>query len=287
MINWLTLTLLGMVTVAIADVSQKVSLKGQSPLSSITNNFLVWNGIGVLSLIYLFASGQSLPTVNTTYFLQLLPLTVLYFLGGSFYYQSFKSKSVSLSAVLATVSSVISTFLGIVLYHESTHPLKFIGSIVVVVAIILVNFHKNSHFDKYNLYALLGGIFYGFAYTLDKHFVINSSPDFYQMVLCFAVGSASLVFSPVRIISELKLFKQSLLPSIFSSIIFFFLYQKFYFYAYTIGGEVGRIDVLNNTTIFIVILLEFFFLHERSDLTKKVIAASLATIGATLLTIAK
>jgi drug/metabolite transporter (DMT)-like permease len=276
-----------MVTVAIADVSQKVSLKGQSPLSSITNNFLVWNGIGVLSLTYLLLSRQPLPSVNYAYFIQLLPMTVLYFLGGSFYYQSFKSKSVSLSAVLATVSSVISTFLGIILYHESTHPLKFIGSIVVVIAIILVNFHKNSHFDKYNLYALVGGIFYGFAYTLDKHFILNSSPDFYQTVLCFAVGSASLVFSPARIVSELKQFKQSLLPSIFSSIIFFFLYQKFYFYAYTIGGEVGRIDVLNNTTIFIVIFLEYFLLHERSNLSKKIVAASIATVGATILAIAK
>lgn len=285
--NWFILTLLGMVTVAIADVSQKVSLKGQSPLSSITNNFLVWNGIGVLSLIYLLVSGQSLPSVNYSYFIQLLPMTVLYFLGGSFYYQSFKSKSVSLSAVLATVSSVISTFLGIILYHESTHPLKFIGSIVVVIAIILVNFHKNSHFDKYNLYALVGGIFYGFAYTLDKHFILNSSPDFYQTVLCFAVGSASLVFSPARIVSELKQFKQNLIPSIFSSIIFFFLYQKFYFYAYTIGGEVGRIDVLNNTTIFIVIFLEYFLLHERSNLSKKIVAASIATVGATILAIAK
>lgn len=285
--NWFILTLLGMVTVAIADVSQKVSLKGQSPLSSITNNFLVWNGIGVLSLTYLLLSRQPLPSVNYAYFIQLLPMTVLYFLGGSFYYQSFKSKSVSLSAVLATVSSVISTFLGIILYHESTHPLKFIGSIVVVIAIILVNFHKNSHFDKYNLYALVGGIFYGFAYTLDKHFILNSSPDFYQTVLCFAVGSASLVFSPARIVSELKQFKQSLLPSIFSSIIFFFLYQKFYFYAYTIGGEVGRIDVLNNTTIFIVIFLEYFLLHERSNLSKKIVAASIATVGATILAIAK
>lgn len=51
-INWFTLTMLGLVSVAIADVSQKVTLKGESPLSSITNNFLVWNFLGILSLIY-------------------------------------------------------------------------------------------------------------------------------------------------------------------------------------------------------------------------------------------
>ncbi|MBI2464616.1 EamA family transporter [Candidatus Shapirobacteria bacterium] len=224
--------------------------------------------------------------LTPTFYYQFAPITVLYFLGGTFYYQSFKSKSVSISAVLATISSVITTVLGIVLYNESTDPLKFIGSAFIIGAIFMVNFHRNSHFDKYNLYALLGGIFYGFAYTLDKHFVLNSSPDFYQIVLCFAVGMASFVFSPFRIVRELKKYHHGLLISILSSIFFFFLFQKFYFLAYTRGGEVGRIDVLNNTTIFIVILLEYFLLKDRSNLRQKLLSAIVAVIGATLLSIA-
>jgi len=275
-----------MLSVAIADVSQKVTLKGQSPLSSITNNFLVWNGIGLLSLLYFLITRQSFPVLTPSFYLQFAPMTILYFLGGTFYYQSFKSKSVSISAVLATISSVMTTFLGIVLYNESTHPLKFIGSAFILSAIFLVNFHKNSHFDKYNFYALLGGIFYGFAYALDKHFVLNSSPDFYQIMLCFAVGMASLIFSPVRIVRELKKYHSGLLLSILSSTVFFFLYQKFYFLAYTRGGEVGRIDVLNNTTIFIVIILEYYLLKDRSNLRQKLLSAVVAVIGATLLSIA-
>lgn len=284
--SWLVLTILGMFAVATADVSQKITLKGQSPLSSITNNFLVWNGIGILALSYFLLSRQTYPVLTSTFYYQFAPMTVLYFLGGTFYYQSFKSKSVSISAVLATISSVITTFLGILLYGESTNPLKFVGSAFIIGAIFMVNFHKNSHFDKYNLYALLGGIFYGFAYALDKHFVLNSSPDFYQIVLCFAVGMASLVFSPTRIIQELKNFHRGLLISILSSTFFFFLYQKFYFLAYTRGGEVGRIDVLNNTTIFIVILLEYFLLKDRSNMRQKFLSAVVAVIGATLLSIA-
>lgn len=286
MIGWLPLTLFGLVTVAIADVSQRISLKGQSPLSSITNNFLVWNGIGLLSLIYFIVSGQKVPSISPQFYYQLVPLAFIYFLGGSFYYQSFKSNSVSISAVLAMVSSLITTYLGIIFYGESTHILKFLGSIIVISAIIYVNLQKSSRFDKYNLYALLGGVFYGFAYTLDKHFVVSSNPNFYQIVLCFAVGSASLIVSPRRIVSELASFNRQLLPSILSSIIFFFLYQKFYFLAYVRGGEVGRIDVLNNTTIFIVIFLEYFLLKEKENLPKKITAAIVAAIGATILAFA-
>lgn len=276
-----------MFCVATADISQRFSLKDKSPLSSITNNFLVWNGIGLLSLLYFFITKQSFPKISNIFILEMLPMSVLYFIGGTFYYQSFKSNSVSISAVLAMVSSVITTFLGIILYHESISYQKIIGATIVLLAIIFVNYQKNQKLDKYNLYALLGGIFYGFAYTFDKHFVVTTSPDFYQMYLCFAVGIASFIFSPKKIVSELSQFSSNLIFSILSSIVFFFLYQKFYFLAYNRGGEVGRIDVLNNTTIFIVIFLEFILLKEKSDLTKKIIGAIFATIGVTLLALAK
>jgi len=273
--------------VALADVSQKVTLKGESPLSSITNNFLVWNSIGILSLIYFIGFGFSVPVLSNDFFIKLIPLAILYFLGGSFYYQSFKSNSVSISAVLATISSVITTILGIVFFNESTNIYKFIGAFIVFLAIIIVNFQKKLQFDRYNLYALLGGLFYGVAYTTDKYFVISTSPDFYQIALCFGVGMASFIFRPKQIISELKLFQNKLIPSIVSSVIFFFLYQKFLFWAISIGGEVGRIDVLNNTTIFVVILLEVFLLKERKDIKKKLFAAVIATIGATILVLAR
>jgi len=285
--TWITLTLVGLVCVALADVSQKISLKGSSPLSSVTNNFLVWNSIGVISLVYFLITGASFPPVTWNFILQLIPLAIAYFLGGAFYYQSFKGNSVSLSAVLATISSVITTVLGIIIFSESSHWLKFVGSLIVLSAIIFVNYQKKLHFEKYNLYALTGGIFFGLAYTADKYFVITTSPDFYQIALCFSVGMASLVFRPKQIIAELKLFQTKLIPSIFSAVFFFFLYQKFLFKAISIGGEVGRIDVLNNTTIFIVIILEVFLLQERQNLLKKIIAAVIATIGATLLAIAK
>jgi len=85
----------------------------------------------------------------------------------------------------------------------------------------------------------------------------------------------------------MKLFQKKLIPSIISAIIFFFVYQKLLLWAISIGGEVGRIDVLNNSTIFIVITIEFFLLKERKNLPKKILAAIIASIGATLLVLAK
>lgn len=285
--NWFILTLIGLFCVALADVSQKITLKGKSPLSSITNNFLVWNFIGLIALIYFLIRKLPVPEIPPDLFIKLIPLAVLYFLGGSFYYQSFKSNSVSISAVLATISSVITTVLGILIFSESTSILKFVGSLIVFSAIIIVNYQKKLHFDKYNLYALLGGLFYGLAYTADKYFVISTSPDFYQILLCFSVGMASFVFRPKQIISELNLFQRKLIPSIISATIFFFLYQKFLFWAISIGGEVGRIDVLNNATVFVIIFIEVLFLKERNNLPKKLISATVASIGAIILALAK
>lgn len=287
MINWFVLTLIGLFCVALADVSQKITLKSKSPLSSITNNFLVWNFIGLISLAYFLILKLPVPEISVDLLIKLIPLAILYFLGGSFYYQSFKSNSVSISAVLATISSVITTVLGILIFSESTNTLKFVGSLIVFTAIIIVNYQKKLHFDKYNLYALLGGLFYGLAYTADKYFVISTSPDYYQILLCFSVGMASFAFRPKQIISELNLFQKKLIPSIISATFFFFLYQKFLFWAISIGGEVGRIDVLNNTTVFVIIFIEVLFLKERNNLPKKLISATVAFVGTIILALAK
>lgn len=285
--SWFFYTIAGLFCVAIADISQKLTLKGKSPLSSITNNFLVWNSIGVISLVYFLVFRLPTPILPSYYFLKMVPLAVVYFLGGTFYYQSFKSNSVSLSAVLATISSVITTVLGIVLFNESSSGQKFIGALVVLGAIVIVNYQKKLKIDKYNYLALAGGVMYGLAYTMDKYFVLATSPDYYQIFLCFYVGLASALFRPRQIVDELKEFRSGLIPSIVSAIFFFFLYQKFLFKALSIGGEVGRIDVLNNTTIFLIILIEVLFLRERTNLRKKIVSAIVAFTGASILALAR
>jgi len=50
---------------------------------------------------------------------------------------------------------------------------------------------------------------------------------------------------------------------------------------------VGRVDAINNTMIFLVIILEFLILKDRQNIFRKLIAATIAVSGIAILALAK
>ncbi|MBF0208619.1 MAG: EamA family transporter [Oligoflexia bacterium] len=285
---WFLLTLGGVLFVSFAEIAQKIVISGKSEISAETNNFIVWGIQSFFAFIFIifFASHDfSLLSHIPLNFLLIIP--VLYFWGGTLYYSSYKEGSVSISNILVGISSVVSTFLGITFFGESSNLYKLIGLLLIIIAIVFVNYSKNQKLTRSNLLALAGGVIFGLTFTFDKRFVLNIGPHLYQFLLCFSVAAISLVFRGKKIISELKNVKIADLKVMFMSATFFFGYNKLLFWAYQNSGEVGRIDAINNTVIFFVIVLEFLILKERSNMFRKFVAAVIAFTGVTLLALAK
>lgn len=63
----------------------------------------------------------------------------------------------------------------------------------------------------------------------------------------------------------------------------YFLFNYFTFRAYILGGEVGRVDAINNSQIFLIILFEFFILRQKTSLRRKLITAAIAFTGVMIL----
>ena len=57
------------------------------------------------------------------------------------------------------------------------------------------------------------------------------------------------------------------------------------FLSYRLGGEVGKIDAINNTQIFLIIVFEYIVLKQKGELVKKLVATTLAFMGVLLLSI--
>ena len=70
---------------------------------------------------------------------------------------------------------------------------------------------------------------------------------------------------------------------ILASAFFGTLFNFFTFMSYKNSGNVGVVDAMNNSSIFIVILFEIFLLNDRTNLLKKLISAGVVTIGIGLL----
>jgi drug/metabolite transporter (DMT)-like permease len=281
--EWFIYALLSIFVIAGSEISQKISLTQKVDISAITNNFFVWifQGTGgiILSLIF---GGISF-ALNISDILRLTLVAITYFLGGTFYYTSYKGNSPSISIILGSISVIISTFLGIIFFDESTHIQKFIGIGIILVSIIIVNLKKKEKFGKYNLFALLGGVCFGVAYNIDKSFIQTVSPFNYLILMCFSVAIASFIFKPKLILKEVKkLSTKNFYPMIFAAT-FGTLFNLFTFLSYDKGGNVGIIDAMNNSSMFLVIAMEIIILKDKSSLFKKITSAILVVFGIYLL----
>jgi len=275
--------ILSVFALAGAELSQKISLTHKANISAVTNNFFVWIMQGIGGIVIALALQQLTINVLEIPWGRLLLIGLVYFAGGILFYTSYKANSPSVSIILGSISVVISTVLGIVFFNESTALIKFIGILLVISSIVFLNFQKKFSIDKYNLYALMGGVFFGTAFTIDKSFIIQIPPAVYLFLMCFSVAAVSLIAKTKLILVEIKKMNHENYLRIFSSGFFGTLFNFFTFKSYSLGGNVGVVDALNNTAVFFVILLEIFLLKDKKSLSKKILASVVAVGGVLLL----
>jgi hypothetical protein len=57
------------------------------------------------------------------------------------------------------------------------------------------------------------------------------------------------------------------------------LFNLFTFLAYANQGSVGIIDAMNNSSVFLIILAEIWFLKDRGNLSRKILSAGWPWVG--------
>lgn len=286
--TWFILTLSSVIVLAVAEIAQKIAVTRKDNISAEANNTIVWFIQGLLSIsYYLVFVRADLPLLTVATFIKLLIVSSIYFWAGTLFYTSYKTGSASINSILLSSSVIVTTILGIIFFNESTSLTKIIGSLIVVLSIIYLNYNHKLKLTKGNYFALSGAVLYGVGYTIDKSFSISMAPHLYQILFSFFIMLSGLLYRGRIIIKDISKIGRDTLLSATIAAFSFFLWNKLNFVSYSIGGEVGRIDSINNSVIFIIIILEFFILKDKSNITKKIIAALIAFIGVTLLAIAK
>jgi drug/metabolite transporter (DMT)-like permease len=177
---------------------------------------------------------------------------------------------------------VVSTVLGILLFAESLTFLKILGSALIMIAVVSIHW-KNSAFEQNHLYALLAGLLFGFVYSLDKAIVVQTSPLIYLFWGFLWIGLIGLLFNLKESLKNLREKPFKSYRPLFVSGLGYFLYNIFTFSAYAVGGEVGRIDAINNSQVFLIILFEFFILRQRESTVRNLLTALLAFAGVAIL----
>jgi drug/metabolite transporter (DMT)-like permease len=203
-----------------------------------------------------------------------------------FYLKSFKVKNISLSVIFVSLSAIVSTSLGIIIFSESASYGKFLGIASILVAIAIANY-KNAILEKNHWYGLAAGAIFGIAYTFDKSIVADIHPLVYIFWSFSMVSAWGFALGSKLVIDSVRGKKLEAYGPIVLSGAGYFLYNFFTFTAYRFGGEVGRIDAINNSEVFLIILFEFFVLRHTKGTVIKMLSAGLAIVGIIVLGWAK
>lgn len=283
--TWFYLSLMSIFALAVAELSQQYVLNAKNKIDESVSGSLTFLIQALFTIPILLITGLSTQVFTIFHLDIVLPVLFTNFVASIamiFYLRSFKVKNISLSSILVSFSVVVSTSIGIVFFHETFTSTKIAGIVIVILAIVGVNY-KNLNLEKNHRWGLLAGLMFGLTYSLDKFIVNRIEPFVYIFWGFIFVSLFGFVLNPKKLISAFKESKlYDYLPIVVSGV-GYFIYNICTFYAYRLGGEVGRIDAINNSQIFLIILFEYFILKQSQGTFKKILMAVLAFTGVYIL----
>ncbi|PIP56863.1 hypothetical protein COX05_00815 [candidate division WWE3 bacterium CG22_combo_CG10-13_8_21_14_all_39_12] len=189
------------------------------------------------------------------------------------------------ASVFTTISqvAVVVAFAGaLFIYNETLSVEKIVGSLLILVALLLVSYSKSIGISskKGILVATVISIMLGLGWMLDKFGTTHFNPETYS-VLVWTIPIIFVYLPYVKtseIVTEFKRTSWKIVVLAAINVIGYLLQLK------ALGlAEATRVIPIIQISTLLTVLLGIILLKERDNLTKKIFAGILAVIGAYLL----
>ncbi|MDB5178547.1 MAG: hypothetical protein JWN01_490 [Patescibacteria group bacterium] len=262
---------------------QRRKLSLTSPTSGYTFAFAFRTSlvVGCLGLLLPFFSPAEFKGESST-------ILVLAFASGIFgtisitsQYWAQKHVEAGTTILIGNIYTPVTIILASLLLREGLTPLQAIGTLLLLAAMIVVS--KKHHlgkqrFDKYFLTMLLSGIALGIALTAERAlinttgFTTGTLLSWWAQVL--TTGIAALLF-------ETKT-AYTLKETLITGTLRFFQLLSWVLLVYA-AGNISLVSAVTTFKVVIIFVFAAIFLHEREDLTRKIIGSLIAVGGMFLL----
>lgn len=238
---------------------------------------------GIILFIFALIYGFHMPNIFR-YWPNILLMTVLYSSANVAIFTSLQLVEASEFTVLFVTRAFWTIFAAVLFLGEKFSFIEFIGTCLVLAGVIFVSVKKSKFtLNRGTLFALLGAILMGFAFTNDAFLVRHFDVISYEAVAFILPGIAlSLVF-PKSLKKMKPLLKVDTLMKISFLALVYGLSAVTVFLAYQVGHNAAQLGALNQLATVMTVLLAIIVLKETSDLWKKVLGSLLAFIGAILI----
>ncbi len=280
--SWLVLTLLSVLVASAASILQRVLMKGDksNPYSyAVVFHFLL--GFLNLGLALWYGSHFSLFSGS---FLLLFLASALWGVCSIFLFKALQLVEASEATIVSSLKVVFTIVASIIFLHEAFNGQKVIGTVIILVATLLVVDLKNGFkLNKGVAYVLVMALFAGLAIVADSANVQHYDVIAYNTMANFLSGFTILVFAPKALGQWRHFVQPSFLKKMLPLGIFSTAQGILYLTALTYGGNTAQVGTIRQASVIVTVILAVIFLRERGKLGRKFAAAVLVTLGVILL----
>ncbi len=277
---WLWLTIIYLVFLTAAELINKKTINNVS-IDEVVFGAVVQLTTAAFAFIFAMIGGWRFTfTLEST--LLYVGMGITYFFAVTFYFIGLKKIDVSLVSIISSLGSIFSLLFGAIFLREATSLGKLIGigAIIAANAILFIN-GRISGGIKYILITAASSFFYALGAVFDKTLNTYGNALSYLTLSFLAAGVSMLLVHYKRTIKAYtvsfrnkKFWYGVSINGLLYALGFWALFS-----AYQRGGEVSRMFPITMSTAIIIPLAGIVILGERTNIVRKLVAASVAFVG--------
>ncbi len=192
-----------------------------------------------------------------------------------------KHLDVGISTIVVNIYTPITIFLSSILIHEGLTLTQVYGTILLLVAMVLVS--KKHHlgkfkFDKYFLLILLSGVLLGVLLVAERALQIQTG---FSASIILSWGAQALGLGIATLISG-STHTYSTKDVVTSGLFRFFGSLSYVILVY-VASNLSLVASITTFKVVIVFIAAALFLNEREDLPRKIVGSIIAVLGLLLM----
>jgi drug/metabolite transporter (DMT)-like permease len=278
------LILISVFSVSISNLLKRVLMKDEKSDPFIFGFFFQFI-CSLLLFLFAFSRGFVFPPIWDLPFNFLL-LAVLYAAFTIYLFKAFKTIQASEVVILLTTSSLWTIIIALLFLGETLSFTRVLGVLIIFTAVVLVNYNKkfNFQFSKGVVYALIAAFCIGVAFANDAY-ILNFGVDVtsFTAVSFFLPSMVILLVNPKLLLEVNKFANTRIVVKMFLLGFFYSIAAIAAYLAYQAGGGVSQLAPISQSRVVLTVILSALILKEKDNLSKKLFAAGLVTVGVLLL----
>lgn len=278
---WIFFAIISIFSMSVANLFQRVLMKDNK--SDTVSYAIVFQLVCiVITGIFALWKGFVLPPPNAPY-INFIFSGILYGLGTLCMFQAVKYLEASDAVILSAAGVVITIVTAIVFLHESFSLQKLVGTLLVLVAVFIINKSKKLILNKGTFFAIGSTVLMSIAVTNDAYILKSYDAISYTPIAFLLPGIVIFLFSPKSIMKIHTVFTGKIFRNMLLLGLFYSVQGMTYYIAMERGAGASQMAPITRATIILTVILAAVFLRERDHLGTKFISAILVTAGVLLL----